>query len=1449
MRITITTTEAAVYKFAGSTVADNVNGIYRGRLINQLNLARSFSDLGSNLATLTLQLINHDKIIPDNVNLWGASVEVETVAGHNWIGKITAYESSADGKLIVTATERTVPELSQYLPDEFIKLTTVTSDVHSSSLKATIPLVVGGSTASPIDVKGILKSKTDGIYYLCVGEIHEIVNVRVGDKTLTRAEAESAGYMTYTGSASQSLEPGIAYIQITDPNLRKNDDGTYVEIGAGVVGLKLGTHTADECRNGARFLLWLLKTARVGACEWGLGISESDIDLATFTTAIADVDAEGLKLDGVIYDRRVAQSWINEICRCIRGSYEIGENGKRRLFISKASDTSSYTYTKNNIELVRFGVGAYTGRVFNLGRLDYAYNPITGLFMQSAYFQDPDSIADIEEQEFTGQSYLLRDPATAQKILEYTCRRSLLGANKVLFSSRFLPANCRPGQLVTIDYPEHSISGLWKIVSLQIGDHVHRIEAEKFDASIFTVGTPGTAIDWSKDPPIIPTINPGAASGLTLSTELTRAADGTNIITLSGSFTLPAERGMFAILEYGEGLEPTAWVNYCVLRGNTFKISPVKPAQIYSVRVQMASVTSRGDYITASITTAGDTEAPAAPMISVSGSMQFMQVLMTLESPPDDMAGFAVYRGTTNNPNNAVKIGTVPNTDGQARFTDRISNYNTAYYYFAKAYDDWGNLSDFSNVSPPMQAFKILDADILRQLTPAESLNTDPYFADYSAWAGDVYGSSADSRKFVIFNDGIAGATGFKSMPGEKLIFAVNHDRLIPYDSTRHYVLFAYMRATGGSHGLGFAFYNADKALLAQWSIETASVDTNFLWQRFSKAFTSVPTGTAFISPMIICNNDETAGVVLDVQKCQLREVITSDILIANEAVITNAIQILTGIINNAHIANLDAIKITSGTLDVGRLAATVAHVEQLAVIGRNLLSDPSFLEVPKGFSNGAITINGDLENVFIGESFDFGGWSIAADTSQALFSVWTSVSPLVPIGNGIHLILDLNTANRAYIGQRVKVMPLQHYSFSAYIAILETAANVDLVIAWYGGETYISRTSAQVQGDVDELQRVFVNGQAPVGATHAIVYIRLETMTGTGYRHVILSAPQFEYGEEPTAWVGREQGTITADRIFTGLLNSLNYQEPLTPGNFAESGTSYDLQTGAITSKTLRLDEDGNLKIKGDISGSSGTFSGVVGGGYIKLNSSEILTDCVDPVDQNVYIKIAKYTHGIMDMAANIQPFLRILIGVDLFEISGSCAIQYQGNGWDFAQVRVISKRSDKNYSICFYKNTSDEYLYIKIYSATGFPVTQGGTLTLGSTIKIIESIYSDDEIALVAPAGTLVLQYTETSSSNGWSSGTEWWRQHDDGWLEQGGFVAASTENEIVFLRPFANTDYTLIVTPNQAHNPGGNSCITSKTTTGAVVSHVDNGGENADRPYGKSMAIAWRACGQGA
>lgn len=721
-----------VYLIAGESKAYS-DGQYQGRLLNELKIERSITSHGSAPVTQNLSIRNPDNFIPASVDLWAAKIEITSITGKSWKGEITAYDSDGDGILYIVATEASAPELEIQIPDEIARLVTVDESFHTSAVNVTIPVVMGGTVAKPHLLTGILIDKTAGIYLICVGEIHQVVKVYRGTEEL------SSGFTAYTGTAGQANYPGLAYIQITDESLRLTDDGGYAQISAEVVGLKLGSHTAEESRNPARFLYWLLKTAKDGVNAWGLGISEDDIDATAFNAAISAADSAGLKLDGVMYFRQKAQSWIDQICLACRGTYTIGEDGKRKLYINGPA-SSIKTYTKNDIKLLRHGKGAYTGFVYNKGKLDYDYNPLTGQFMNAATYQNSASINDIDEQEFYGQSYLIKDPATAQAILEYTCKRSLIGAQKVYFETDRLPeTGIKIGDIITVDYPEKSISGTWQVIGLEIGDFIHTIEAEKFDISIFTVGAPGTAINWTQDAPISSVVLPGVPSGLSLSTAVDYDSEGDGAARpfIEGVFTPPAGRYLGAAVFWGEGYEPEIWNSIGSIRGNSFRVGPVKSNQLYTVKIQLFNSGGASGAISGSIIAGKHSALPPVPGITVQPGFACTVIDIGVEEFAA-LAAFEIHRRRIDGSGLTVLV----NNHRSTRFVDDspeiLQNYTQEYQYQVRAVSSSRQYSAWSEWSDGVRPVQVQSKDITDLPIIGKTFMTDE----------DV-GAEADGVKFT----------------------------------------------------------------------------------------------------------------------------------------------------------------------------------------------------------------------------------------------------------------------------------------------------------------------------------------------------------------------------------------------------------------------------------------------------------------------------------------------------------------------------------------------------------------------------------------------------------------------------------------------------------------------------------------------------------------------------
>lgn len=690
MQVKITLYDDTVYKFASKTI-DTQDGLYLGRLREELSLVSRMSEAGNAPTTQNITIFNGDNYIPRNKNFWGANLLLTQDNGLSWLGKITFFNFDADGNLYVTASEKGAPELELQLPDEVRQVYTVDENFHQSSTTMTIPLAIGGSTGKPLLLPTILIDKTEGVYLISVGEIRSILKVYNGSK-----ELPASAYQAYTGKANQTLHPGFAYVKIAEA-YRKNDDDTYAEINVEIVGLKLGNHTEEECRNGARFLYWFLKTPSSGIGGWGCGISESDIDIESFNSAIIKVNTMNLKLDGIMWLRQSAQSWIDQICQAIHGSYSIGANGKRKLFIDYAGAASKKTFNANKIILNKYGKDSYANTVYNKGMLSYGYNPITGLFMQSAQFENSTSIAQIGEQKFTGESYLINDAATALAVLEYTCKRSLSSAEAVDFTTDDLTTDLFAGDVITIDRTDLGISGEFQIASISTSDTKSEITAVRFDPSVFTVAGSHSNVNWADEKQITSSVIPGTPTNLNLSTDCEIMSDGTANVYITGTFTVPNGSWLFAAVQYGEGASPTNWTELSLIENGAFKIVSLKPAMVYSVRVRMVTATGHSNYVSSQIRTAGDSDAPSEPSCTAATYLKTVRITATLTNPPSDLAGFEIWRSNIEG-NPGSKIGYVATTTGSATYVDiEAADYLTNFYYSAIAVDKWGNRSGYSN--------------------------------------------------------------------------------------------------------------------------------------------------------------------------------------------------------------------------------------------------------------------------------------------------------------------------------------------------------------------------------------------------------------------------------------------------------------------------------------------------------------------------------------------------------------------------------------------------------------------------------------------------------------------------------------------------------------------------------------------------------------------------------
>ena len=202
-----------------------------------------------------------------------------------------------------------------------------------------------------------------------------------------------------------------------------------------------------------------------------------------------------------------------------------------------------------------------------------------------------------------------------------------------------------------------------------------------------------------------------AISSPSLSSTIRGQADGTNLVYITGTFTIP-DLASSVLVEIGEGSNPASWATVQDSRVDAVLYGPVLPGTLYTLRFTAKNRYAAADPVLEAVTTTGDTTAPNAPSVSASGYLKVIKVEIALENPPSDLAGFEIWKNTENNANAASLAGYVAAVNGAAFFIDQAPSYLSEMYYWAKSVDAWGNKSPFSASSLPTHVSQILSGDI-----------------------------------------------------------------------------------------------------------------------------------------------------------------------------------------------------------------------------------------------------------------------------------------------------------------------------------------------------------------------------------------------------------------------------------------------------------------------------------------------------------------------------------------------------------------------------------------------------------------------------------------------------------------------------------------------------------------------------------------------------------------
>lgn len=214
-----------------------------------------------------------------------------------------------------------------------------------------------------------------------------------------------------------------------------------------------------------------------------------------------------------------------------------------------------------------------------------------------------------------------------------------------------------------------------------------------------------------------------AVSDISLTSSVRGQADGTNLVYITGTFTIP-ELANSVLVEIGEGSNPTSWATVQDSRVPSIYYGPVPPGALFTFRF-----TARNKYVTASpaienINTVGDTTAPAAPSVTAVAYLKTVLVGVTLNNPPSDLAGFEIWRHTANDAGAASLVAKVAATEGRGSYTDQSPVYLTDLFYWARAVDKWGNKSGFG-AAAATNVTHIKAADITADQITGKDFRTD----------------------------------------------------------------------------------------------------------------------------------------------------------------------------------------------------------------------------------------------------------------------------------------------------------------------------------------------------------------------------------------------------------------------------------------------------------------------------------------------------------------------------------------------------------------------------------------------------------------------------------------------------------------------------------------------------------------------------------------------------
>lgn len=642
-------------------------------------------DSQSNIRSVSIAIGNNDQLIPVASDpLWGAEVTIESdQISEVWKGKITSWSQDESGLLTIDVSELASLVYRQFLPAKVLRVGDW-NGVEASWANKTIPAVFGGTSADPIRVPGMVADRVANIYVFALGECRSIGRVFKDNQQVT------SGFSAFLGSPTQSPVPGIVYLQFSTGT---DDAGRWPDVVIELVGLKLGASSEAECRNPARILYYILTSAK--STSWGLGVSDSDIDTASFSQAITDCDAAGFKIDGILNEKQEAGYWIGMILGACRGSLNV-VNGKWTIAIDKARALAK-AYDTFNSRIIHFWRGDARSRINRvIAQYRYRYEQRGGGYAGWCQRDDMDNQALLDfENEQQLELPLIGDHTAAGAIADYHLHKAKFCDKRATIMTNEVDG-VAGNSVVSLTDTEYALnSALFYVLALTATDEagVFQMDLAAYDDLIYATNPIGTV----PDDPIIDQIHAGPSIALApdVITDLTASpsyevrADGTWHSYVDVAFTKSRNYLMGEIqLSDDAG---TNWKTIAVTTNSDCRYGPLNPGAPYSIRVIATGTGGQAAPVSTTFTAApssGKHPADVTGFTCAQDTMDLTKIVFAWDAVTDkDLSHYEIREGVS------WDISPIVGDHIKERSFTLTKSSNATYNFMIRAVDSAGNYS------------------------------------------------------------------------------------------------------------------------------------------------------------------------------------------------------------------------------------------------------------------------------------------------------------------------------------------------------------------------------------------------------------------------------------------------------------------------------------------------------------------------------------------------------------------------------------------------------------------------------------------------------------------------------------------------------------------------------------------------------------------------------------